>query len=64
MLVTYKSIPTAIIPPPGRTPGFDQSLITHGQEFDANLSPPRRAFDSVCGRTKLVGGCTQKNRNL
>jgi hypothetical protein len=38
----------------------DQSLIPHRQEFDVNLSPPRRAFDSVCGRTKLVGGCMQK----
>ena len=61
----YQSIPTAIPPPPpGEPPGFDQSLITHGRESDANLSPPRRAFDSVRGRTKLVGGCTQKNRNL
>jgi hypothetical protein len=53
-------------PPSPREPprGFDQSLITQMQKFDANLSPPRRAFDSVRGCTKLVGGCTQTNRNL
>jgi hypothetical protein len=45
-----------ILPPPG--------LITHRREFDANLGQPRQAFDSVRGRTKLVGGCTQKNHNL
>ena len=49
--------------PPGELPGFDQILITHRREFDANLSPLRRAFDSVCGRTKLVGGCPQKIHN-
>ena len=38
----YQAIPTAIIPPPGQPPGFDQSLIPHRWEFDANLSPPCR----------------------
>jgi hypothetical protein len=63
--IMYQSIPcNCNHPPPGEPQGFDQSLIPHRREFDANLSPPRRAFDSVRGRKKLVGGCTQKIRNL